>query len=56
LFGLTLLLADVTWSWIINRDSKKEKEALTHELNMLKAKLFDLQEAARQTPQTPSQH
>jgi hypothetical protein len=56
LFGLTLLSADVIWSWIINRDSRKEKEALTHELNMLKAKLFDLQETARKSQQTPSQH
>lgn len=44
--GLILLITDVIWTWIINRDSQKEKAALTHELNTLKAKLFDLQEAA----------
>jgi cadmium resistance protein CadD (predicted permease) len=48
LLGLILVIVDVIWSWIINRDSNKEKTALTHELNTLKAKLFDLQEAARQ--------
>ena len=44
LFGLLLLIVDVVWSFIVNRDSQKEKAALEHELNMLKAKLFDLQE------------
>jgi len=45
--GIVLIVADVVWSWIVSRDAKKEKDALTHELNMLKAKLFDLQETAR---------
>jgi hypothetical protein len=55
LLGLILLIADVIWAYVINKESQKEKAALTHELNTLKAKLFDLQEAAR-TPgqqQTP---
>jgi hypothetical protein len=52
LFGLILVIIDVIWSWIINRDSTKEKEQLAGELKMLKAKLFDLQEAARSTPPT----
>ncbi len=47
LLGLILVIIDVIWSWIINRDSTKEKAALTHELNTLKAKLFDLQEDAK---------
>jgi hypothetical protein len=54
LLGLILVITDVIWSWIINRDSKKEKDALTHELNTLKAKLFDLQEAARNQTPPPS--
>ncbi|HYG19582.1 MAG TPA: hypothetical protein VD816_11670 [Ohtaekwangia sp.] len=55
LLGLILVIVDVVWSWIINRDAHKEKAALTHELNMLKAKLFDLQEAAKvpSQPKTP---
>ncbi|HEY3402242.1 MAG TPA: hypothetical protein VGK59_02580 [Ohtaekwangia sp.] len=52
--GLILVSLDVIWSWIINRDSQKEKAALTHELNTLKAKLFDLQEASRNTTTPPS--
>ena len=47
LFGIALIATDFVWSWIVNRDSQKEKAALTHELNTLKAKLFDLQEVAK---------
>ncbi len=56
--GIVLIVVDFVWSWIVSRDSQKEKAALTHELNTLKAKLFDLQEtakeaeAARNTPKT----
>lgn len=46
-FGLAMIVADVVWSLIVNRESQKEKAALTHELNTLKAKLFDLQETAK---------
>ena len=54
ILGLILVGADVVWSWIINRDSQKEVGTLTHELNMLKAKLFDLQETAKKAAaQTP---
>lgn len=53
LIGLILVIIDVIWSWITNRDTQKEKAALTHELNTLKAKLFDLQEAAKTPPLPP---
>ena len=46
LLGVISIIADVIWSWIINRDSQREKAALVQELNTLKAKLFDLQEAS----------
>jgi len=46
-FGIILIATDFAWSWIVSRDSQKEKAALTHELNTLKAKLFDLQEIAK---------
>jgi hypothetical protein len=52
-FGLALLCADVVWSWIINKESERERAALTHELNTLKAKLFDLQEAEKLAQQNP---
>ena len=47
LLGLLLLVGDFTWSWIVAKDSEAEKESLRHELNVLKAKLFDLQESSR---------
>jgi len=46
--GLALLAADVVWSWTISKQLKSENSVLTHELNTLKAKLFDLQEEAKQ--------
>lgn len=42
------MLTDIIWSWIVSRDSQKENAALTHELNTLKAKLFDLQEKSKE--------
>jgi len=48
-FGIVLIVVDVVWTWIVTRDSQKEKAALTHELNTLKAKLFDLQEIAKES-------
>lgn len=56
LLGLILVIIDVIWSWSINRESNKEKAALTHELNTLKAKLFDIQEEAKKIsiPKTPT--
>lgn len=49
LFGLVLLISDFVWTWLTNKDAEKEKSNLTHELNILKAKLFDLQEAAHKS-------
>lgn len=46
IFGLCLLIADAVWSLITTRDAEREKAVLTHEINTLKAKLFDMQEAA----------
>ena len=53
--GFTLLVIDVVWSFIINRETQREKAALTLELNTLKAKLFDLQESEKrlQSQQPP---
>ena len=55
--GLGLLIVDVFWDMATNKEREKEKSALNHEINTLKAKLFDLQEASReaQRPVNPSQ-
>lgn len=47
LFGLLLLITDVLWSFMLDRTGTRDKAALNKELNSLKAKLFDYQEAAK---------
>jgi hypothetical protein len=55
IFGLLLLITDVIWSMISEKDLVKENSALNHELNTLKAKLFDMQEASKKsTPSSPN--
>ena len=44
LLGVVFVLVDFIWAWIAAKDSSRETEALSHEVNTLKAKLFDLQE------------
>jgi hypothetical protein len=48
MIGLVLLVIDVVWLMRGEKDHAVEKKNLEHELNTLKAKLFDLQEAAKQ--------
>ena len=47
ILGLALLVTDVVWDLKTSRDSNREKDVLTHEINTLKAKLFDLQESTK---------
>jgi hypothetical protein len=47
LLGLILLVCDVIWSFAAHRSAAKERATLSHELNTLKAKLFDAQENNR---------
>jgi hypothetical protein len=54
LFGLVLFITDVLWARSANKKSEAEKSTLNQELNMLKAKLFDLQEAAKSTAASQS--
>jgi membrane protein implicated in regulation of membrane protease activity len=51
--GLVLLLIDLFWTYTYARKAEKEKAALLQELNTLKAKLFDYQEAEKKQKQTP---
>ena len=46
--GLILFMTDIIWVNISERNSSKEKEKLNNEINSLKAKMFDLQEASSQ--------
>jgi len=47
LLGLILLIVDIVWAVSLYKEYQKEKDALNHELNTLKAKLFDMQEASK---------
>ncbi len=53
MLGLVLLIVDVAWVMISNSENDREKEALHDEINTLKAKLFDLQEASKQPVEKP---
>ena len=46
LLGIILLITEIIWVSVTEKNHKKEAQKLTQELNLLKAKLFDLQEAA----------
>ena len=52
LFGFIMLVGDFLWSLKDYLAYKKEKAALTQELDTLKARLFDLQEAAKKQSTT----
>lgn len=46
LLGVFLVIIDFSWALVVNKDRQREKDALQHEVNTLKAKLFDMQEDA----------
>jgi hypothetical protein len=52
--GLALLIVDVIWSWRTNNAQRKENDALLLETNKLKAKVYDLQEAAKNKDAAPT--
>lgn len=53
MFGLVLLITDFAWSFTLHKKNEFEKTSLNNELTTLKAKLFDLQEAAKKAAQPP---
>ena len=52
-FGVLLILADFIWLWMDARKQKKADEDFRHENNILKAKVYDLQEGAKAKPEVP---
>lgn len=48
--GLLLLAIDFIWSWRVNMMANRESESLNFEINNLKAKVYDLQEASKPQP------
>lgn len=51
--GVLLILADFTWLWMDSRKAKKQEEAYRHENNVLKAKVYDMQEELKPKPEIP---
>lgn len=47
LFGIVLFGVEVFWSWRDAKDAEREREAMRLENNTLKAKVYDLTEAAK---------
>jgi hypothetical protein len=52
LLGLGLVMAEAIWTWLDNKNFEKEKEAMRHENNVLKAKVYDLQNDSKQSTST----
>lgn len=49
LLGLFMVIIDFIWNWIETRNAGIEKEAMRHENNTLKAKVYDLQQPTSQS-------
>ncbi|MFM7486159.1 MAG: hypothetical protein ACKO13_04460 [Cytophagales bacterium] len=48
-FGLVLFVAEVIWTWRDSQTFEKEKEAMRHENNVLKAKVYDLTDGGKKS-------
>jgi cell division protein FtsB len=51
--GLALIVTDFIWLWMDVRKQRKADESYRHENNVLKAKVYDLQEGAKSQPEVP---
>lgn len=52
--GLVLVIIDFIWWWRDVRNNAKSQDSMRHENNTLKARVYDLQEAAKEPKSTPS--
>lgn len=55
ILGIILFMVDFVWTWQNHRSTQKESESLNFEINNLKAKVYDLQEAAKPVPAPDSE-
>ena len=46
--GLLLFVIDASWNFFETKSSGKEKEAMRHENNTLKARVYDLQQPSKE--------
>jgi len=44
ILGVLLFVVDFIWNWIETRNAGREKDVMRHENNILKAKVYDLQQ------------
>lgn len=51
--GVLLIAADFIWLWMDTRKNKKAEDAFRHENNVLKAKVYDMQEGLKPKPEVP---
>lgn len=51
--GLVMIITDFVWLWMDQRNFKKTEEASRHENNILKAKVYDLQQGAAPKEEAP---
>ena len=54
MLGLLLFVVDFIWNWIETKNAGREKDAMRHENNTLKAKVYDLQQPPVETMKEPS--
>jgi putative Ca2+/H+ antiporter (TMEM165/GDT1 family) len=47
--GLGLFVVEAVWTWRDSKNLEKEKEAMRHENNVLKAKVYDLAETVKKS-------
>ena len=47
--GVALFMTDFVWFWIDRRGARRREEDLIKENNVLKAKIYDFQQAAKDT-------
>ena len=52
-FGVILIATDFIWLWMDSRKIKKQEEDYRHENNVLKAKVYDMQEGLKPKPEVP---
>jgi len=52
-FGLLLIVTDFVWMWMDTRKQKKLEDGYRHENNVLKAKVYDMQQGVKSQPEVP---
>lgn len=51
--GVALIAVDFVWLWMEARKQKKLEEGWRHENNVLKAKVYDMQQGVKPQPEVP---